>query len=396
MKQITIVGGGSSAYMLIATLSKTDYKINMLTSRPLDWKKNIAVEYIGENGQLVKTFSGVLNKITSNPHEVIPFSEIIFLCMPVHKYRIALDNIGEFINNNQKIFIGTVYGQAGFNWMVNEIKAKYHLSNIITFAIGLIPWICRIKKYGEIGITYGPKNFNVVAVDTFEDFSYLNKEIFNYLSLNFFNTGGFHYTNSFISLTLSVDNQIIHTSRLYDLAMKSGGKWSKIDEVPYFYRNFTNSSASMLKKIDKEYQKIRNKIRKLYIEKDFRYMLDYIKLERLSYDSRNVNILQSFLNSKTLGQIKTPVKFDENKNMYIIDKKHRFFFDDINFGLLIAKWFAEQLNIKVPNINKILYWAQDLMNDIFLVNDQLVVNEISFKYGIPSVYGFKSIDDCID
>lgn len=87
------------------------------------------------------------------------------LCMPVHQYRDALNRLAPHINRSKKdVFVGTVYGQAGFNWMVHEVERNHNLTNVVTFAIGLIPWICRTIKYGELGANYGTKAVNVVAV----------------------------------------------------------------------------------------------------------------------------------------------------------------------------------------------------------------------------------------
>lgn len=57
--------------------------------------------------------------------------------MPVYKYREALNDIAQYISPNT--VIGTVFGQGGFNFMVNEIKTKYSLVNIITICNRLNP-----------------------------------------------------------------------------------------------------------------------------------------------------------------------------------------------------------------------------------------------------------------
>ena len=62
------------------------------------------------------------------------------------------------------MFVGTVYSQAGFNWMVHEVEKVYRLENVCAFAMGLMPWICRTVEYGRLGASYGTKALNVVAV----------------------------------------------------------------------------------------------------------------------------------------------------------------------------------------------------------------------------------------
>ncbi|HOW51890.1 MAG TPA: NAD/NADP octopine/nopaline dehydrogenase family protein [bacterium] len=291
-----------------------------------------------------------------------------------------------------------IYGQAGFDWMVNEVKKKESLTDIVTCAIGLIPWVCRTKKYGRIGITYGPKAVNVACVDRADEFPYLQRTVLDDLCFRWFDTGHFVKSDNFVSLSLSVDNQIIHTTRLFGLYLRYKGIWQKKEDVPYFYKDYDQLSADLLGELDADYSLIREGIRHRFREKDFKYMLDYLALERFSYNSSNASILESFQNSVTLRAIATPTVTNE-KGEQVFDKHHRFFTDDIYYGLCIAKWFAQQMDLSVPTIDRILRWAQDLLEVRILDNDnRLDVDSLTkdrFLTGIPVVYGFSSLEECI-
>lgn len=396
---VTVVGGGSSAYSVIAFLSGAGHTINLLTQKPAKWNKDIELHYQSPEGEIIELYQGKLNKISSNTVEVIPDSDVIILCLPVAQYRNSLNNLAPYIDKNKKVYVGTIYGQAGFNWMVDEIKDKFSLTKIVTFASGLIPWICRTKEYGKIGINYGCKALNIAATEPKDEFDFLNKTLFNDLCFKWFNKGEYHQSENFLSLTLSVDNQIIHTSRLYGLFLRYGGVWKSKNEVPYFYKDYDELSANLLQELDDDYSKIRNAIIAKYPNKDFSYMLNYLELERLSYSSTSSDILESFLNSVTLAAIGTPIAQDVDNN-WVLDKNFRFFTDDIYYGLCIAKWMAEKLQISTPLIDNILEWAQQLLNveiikDGKLIMESKALNE-KFGSGIPSVYGYQSIDDLIE
>jgi len=45
-KMITVVGGGSSAHLLIPLLSSQGHNVSLLTRRPEQWSKHISCEYI--------------------------------------------------------------------------------------------------------------------------------------------------------------------------------------------------------------------------------------------------------------------------------------------------------------------------------------------------------------
>lgn len=72
--------------------------------------------------EVLNTVKGSITTISSDPAKVIPQADIIVLCMPVHQYRDALNRLAPYVSRKKKdVFVGTVYGQAGFNWMVHEI-----------------------------------------------------------------------------------------------------------------------------------------------------------------------------------------------------------------------------------------------------------------------------------
>jgi hypothetical protein len=148
---------------------------------------------------------------------MISDKRIVEMSKSVSKYRLMLNKIAPYINRDKKVFVGTIYGQGGFNWMMDHVIREYKLQNVVYFSIGLLPWITRTKAYGEIGINYGSKAVNVVAIEPQTEFDTLNNGLLDSLCFNYFGKGKFLLSSLFLSLTLSVDNQIIHLSRLYGL-----------------------------------------------------------------------------------------------------------------------------------------------------------------------------------
>jgi len=371
-----------------------------MSLQPEKWERTIRCDWKNMKDEVLQTFVGDIHKLSDDFSVVIPDADIIFLCLPVHQYRKALEKLAPFISKSKKeVFVGTIYGQAGFNWMVHEIEKKHSLHNLVAFSIGLIPWICRAEQYGSHGICYGGKKTNLAAVSPADRFDHLNEIFFRDISLTQLGVGNFVQACSFLSLTLSVDNQIIHPSRMYGLWKRYEGKWATYDQVPFFYRDFDDLSADCLKRLDEDYTAVRNAIRKRFPERPFRYMLNYLDLERFVYQTNSVDIKNSFTESQTLGQIKTPVMHLEDGS-YMIDKNCRFFTDDIPYGLLVTKWIAEQLDVSVPFIDEIINWVQELRDERFLTKD----NKIDFAAclqsdhasGIPPSYGINSVEDILD
>jgi len=396
---VTIIGGGSTAHALIPFLSGAGHSVSILTRRPKEWASEVAVQHQSIHGEVLIVYSGFLAKASDNPMDVIPNTDVIILCMPVSKYRIALHKIAPYVDNTRKVFIGTIFGQAGFNWMVEEIKRKFDLNNVVYFAVGLVPWICRIIEYGKVGVTYGSKPVNIVAISHQDEFEYLNNMLLSDFCERWFQKGAFRRAENFLSLTLSVDNQIIHPTRCYGLFLRFGGKWSSQEEIPFFYRDYDQLSADLLGQVDDDYTAIREAIKAKYPRKNFEYMLDYLALDRLTNKSTYTDIRESIVKSETLGAIKPPTVQSES-GAWVIDTNHRFFTDDIHYGLCIAKWISEMINVDTPSIDSLLGWAQDLRGERIIMGGKLIQDSDSlsqeFMSGIPTVYGYNRIDDIID
>lgn len=397
---MVICGGGSSAHTLIPFLKDSIFDVSIYTSKPEFWRHRIDLEWHDSEGKVMGRYSGALKMASNNPQELIPTADYIVFCMPVHNYRVCLHEIAPYINKKKTVFIGTMYGQGGFNWMVDEIKRLQSLENIVTFAFGLLPWICRIIEYGHIGVTYGGKAVNYAACYPKSFFKQLNEELFENICYKWFGKGHTEQSDSFLSLTLSVDNQIIHTSRCFGLYKVYGSTWKRKEDVPMFYRDYDDVSARLLTDLDSDYTVIREGIKRRFPNKDFKYMMDYLSLERFSYQSHNTDVLETFVNSQTLVSIATPVVENED-GLWEIDRNHRFFLDDIYYGNCIAKWIGERLGEKTPTLDAILRWAQcirkeHIINDSNMLIDDGVDLSTLYKSGIPCCYGYNTLDEIVD
>jgi len=130
-------------------------------------------------------------------------------------------------------------------------------------------------------------------------------------------------------------------------------------------------------------------------------MLPYFELERLSHNSKHVDIKASFRESSQLALIKTPTVWNSTKGEFILDINCRFFTDDWPYGLLIAKWIAEQLNVQTPFISELLKWSEGLRGEHWVDEN---TGDLDMKYclahkfasGIPPSYGIMNVNTILD
>ena len=82
LKRIThydIMNGGNSTHCLAPLITSTpNYTCNILTRRPSDWSETIEVVNEDMGWMRMTSVKGKPNKITDDPREVIPESDIIW------------------------------------------------------------------------------------------------------------------------------------------------------------------------------------------------------------------------------------------------------------------------------------------------------------------------------
>ena len=232
----------------------------------------------------------------------------------------------------------------------------------------------------------------------YNKFDRLNEIFFEDITVRWHGFGKFHQACSFLSLTLSVDNQIIHPARCYGLYKRYGGKWAAEDDIPFFYKDFDDISAEYIRLLDADYTAVRDAVKKAFPDRSFKYMLDYLNLEKVTHNSSHVNIKDSLKNSEQLALIKTPtVKLDDGT--YSLNYDCRFFTDDIPYGVLIARWVGQELGVETPFIDEIIQWAGSVRGEKFL-KDGKVDQEYCLSgrqvTGIPPTYGINDVKDILD
>ncbi len=348
--KVCIVGGGSSAHLLAVLLAGKGHRVTMLTRRPKDWSRDLELET--PKGLL----TGTIHAATDDPVAALAGAEAAVLCMPVHQYPVALNWMAAGLARNPKCMVGVVYGQAGFDWMMHAFNRAHGLAIDNYFAVGLLPWIARTQTYGKRAISYGPKARNAIACSNERTWERLSRGLLDDFSFSYWGCGRFERVPNFLTLTLTVDNQLIHPSRCYGLLQRTSG-WSHPEAIPYFYRDFDSASAEILRGADEDLTRVRRALVATSPGLDNPYMLNYLALEQWSYGSHNPDIRASFTNSTTLRDIKPPVVQGDD-GLWRLDVHHRFFKDDIAFGLDIVQWFAQHLGLDLPHIRAIIAWYE--------------------------------------
>ena len=147
MMKICICGGGNLGHVTAGFFAaQDDLQVSLLTTKPERWSQYL--EVVDVNG---KTFKGKLERISSNPKDVIPGAHIVLVCLPGFAIHEELCNIAPYLDN--KTWVGTVVSSTGFFFEAMNVLPK----NQPLFGFQRVPFISRVINYGHVAELKGYK-----------------------------------------------------------------------------------------------------------------------------------------------------------------------------------------------------------------------------------------------
>ncbi|MBP7432982.1 NAD/NADP octopine/nopaline dehydrogenase family protein [bacterium] len=361
---LAIIGGGNLAHAVAASASLFFKKTSVLTTSCKDWNSNLTVIFPGNE---VIVSSKIV--CSDNPEKILKDADIVLLTVPSHIIPSKLIEIKPFLKKDS--IIGSVIASGGFFWISRNILG----ADQPLFAFQRVPFICRIIEKGKSVSVTGTKS------ELFAAFHFSNGFPENYSNIKDLFEKSFRsriiQLNSYLEVTISNSNPILHTSRLSTL-VKDGS----IKEPLYFYRTWDDLTSEILLKCDEEIIEIINKISVPFplfkSLKEHYCVADHFEL------TKKLSSIEAFRN------ITFPV-VKEDSGILIPDPDNRYFQEDLAFGLVILKALAEIFGVKTHNIDSVIRTLQEFLSKNYISeNGTLNGNDVRFS-GIPQNYGFSSV-----
>lgn len=361
MDKVTICGFGNVGKSLVHQLSK-NFEINVLTFSNNKKDKNIIT--VLNKGEREVTLSNTLKEICTEPKKSLKNSDILIITMPNFLREETVKKILPFLH--KELLICFIPGIGPSQFIANKYLKDYKV-----ICLERVPYIVRTENE-KVKITGDRKIIKYASLDEKSNFDNLIKLMF----------GKDVQRISYSSVTLTSSNAILHTARMFSLFENRENKIFK-DKI-YFYSNWDDESSEIFQKCDNEIMKICEKLKEnKVIDEDIISLMKYYESETPQQLTWKLRSIEAFKNIK-LSMLKI------GENQYVLDKKVRFLTEDIPFGLLMFKGLAEILEIKTPSIDKVITWAQEILEEEYIKNHTIV----KFKNtGCPQNFGIFTIED---
>ncbi|XP_064652277.1 tauropine dehydrogenase-like isoform X3 [Lineus longissimus] len=330
-------------------------------------------------------------KVSKDPKLVIPGAHIIVFVVPSFAHEQYFEAIAPFVCP-QSVIIGLPGGN-GFEFQLRGIlKEKADLCTVMVFES--LPWACRIKEFGKVVELLATKesldgalqrpNTGAIHHNHLASFQYMLGDL-----------PRLQIKGHLLGITLMSPNCIVHPIIMY-------GEWVNWDgqpreTAPLFYWGVTQETGDLMSNCSQEILAISQKIMDLVPGVNLtnvKHIYDWFIIIYGSEISDKTSLATVLRTNKGYNGLTHPcVKTDDGK--FLPNFKYRYMTEDISFGLAVVKGIADILGVDTPSIDKVLYWAQGILNKEYVVNGRLVGNDVG-ETRAPQRYGLITLKDILN
>lgn len=353
--QITIVGAGNGGTAAAGSLAYRGFDVNLLEVGYIPRPDHFNI--LQETNELkMKGMYGEhivkLNKVTKNPEDVIPSSDIILVYYVTNYHRIPAKAIAKYLRDDQIIYVCP--GYLGSLIFLDEMKKIGNNSKVI-FAEGeTLPNSARILSPGVVNITSG--NFrNPVAVYPKERSQFLSIQLGKIIK-------NVAIKDSLIEVALHNPNLLIHT---IGVLMNMSRVEDPQQNFSMYRVGFSESIWKVVKALDNEKMEILKEVGakpQTYFEAfSLRTFENFNEIEPLQG-------FQMYANTSSYGP------FTVN-NRYITE--------DVPMGLGLLSYLGKQLGIETPVADMLIKIASIVLDRNFFLESRTCKD-----YGFDNFYDF--------
>jgi opine dehydrogenase len=381
---VALCGGGSSAHILIAMAGRLQNIIVRV------WVMDSELEAFRKADDLLCEVSAPDEKdafecrgsatYESDPGKVIPGADLVVLCGPISIYPTWMKGIAPYLEQNA--IVGGLFLQ-GIH--LPSMGKKLGFPNSTTYyGFGLYPFASRIVTFGSHVKILGAKTFvNICLAGPRKD------EVIPFFQDLIATPLEFRTQPHFLACGLSTTNALTHPARMHGIYKdwKSHETTWDEDDLPLFYEEMDEYSARSLENLNEEALHIRDAIVRKYPDVDLSGVKSRLEIFQSYGDNigDNTSLYSCYRTNLAYKGITVPVEYTDIPGKVKCPAGHRYFQDDIPYGLCVFRYLADMFDVKTPEMDGLIEWGQKIMQKEYLVDGKLIGKDVA---DIP-IWGYK-------
>lgn len=388
---LAICGGGNAAHAL-AVVASQNFDGDIVWLLFSEEKAESLRRGVFSAGSLRSTgvITGLADKVTtisSDPQEIIPGADLVFLVVPAFAHVAWLEKIAPHLKTTA--VVGALPVRSGFEFDVLRIIPGIRPGGgRQIFGLQTLPWSTRVQQPGKLA------NIGALKAKVFVATLPGSHAASSAPLLSALLGTEIIASPNFLNLTLGNPGQIIHPGIMYGWFSKWSGKRYRQDEIPFFYKELSDYTGNIVQSLSDDVVAVAQKIGAASNGKlDMSTTLPIHEWLCMSYPTQTADFssVTSCLRTGPIQARKAPMT-EVAPGEFVPDFKYRYISEDVPYGLAIAKSIGEMADVETPMLDAVIEWSQNKLGKRYLVNGTLAGEDVH-ELRIPQNYGIKNLDE---
>ncbi|WP_027544357.1 NAD/NADP octopine/nopaline dehydrogenase family protein [Bradyrhizobium sp. WSM2254] len=355
---VCICGGGRIGHLSAVLFKGSGARVTVLTSDVVGMTNRMPCAGIcaafSDGTQMFQR----PDTITSEARQGVLGANIIALTVPAHVRPSVLRAIAPYLHGRRRLYVGSIPGNGGFDWMARRLLPD----NCIIFGLRDTPNNAyNLRRGVRVDVGIGSETIEVAYADGTPT---TEQDIGDHL-LSVLFARPIVRLESFLEVTLSLGNPILHVPALYSLIGPAGPfKTSAFPKRLHWWHDLSIAGARYIEQCVAEQLLLVDAYRsrtgaRLRSVKDITVSMR----ERYGGQIGDSSTLYSML--RTNKALKGMVPLKREGSHLLLDQTNRIFTEDTQFGIRILRELADRAGITVALIEEIDDWSRELADPTF-------------------------------
>jgi hypothetical protein len=378
--KITICGGGNGAQTLLPIAARNLGCAVDLYAPLGDEAQRLRVGVEAHGG--LEVYGAVQaqarpRRVSADPAEVIPGSEVVVLVLPAFAHEATLRQIARYLERGA--WVGAIPARGGFDYSAVPVLHGAGREDVALFGLQTLPWACRIEAYGRQVHVLGVKKAVTAASRPAARIGQIAPLLERMLGLPIRAAG------SLLALTLANTGQLIHPGIMYALFARWDG--NPLPEAPLFYQGLDAAGAEVLAGLSDDVQAIRARLEGRLDLSAVQPLRDWLLRAYGEAIADPSSLHSAFVSNSAYAGLKAPVR-EVAPGRFMPDFTARYLSEDVPFGLAASRAIAGLAGVETPAMERVIAWAGERLGRDYLGRD-------ADQARVPQKYGLDSLEQLI-
>jgi hypothetical protein len=244
------------------------------------------------------------------------------------------------------------------------------------YGFSLYPFASRIVVFGSHVKVLGAKTFvNICVAGPRQD------EVIPLFRELIATPLEFRRQSHFLTCVMNTTNALTHPARMHGIFkdwVSPESTWDEKD-LPLFYEEMNEYSAISLEKLNEEALRIRDAIQRKFPDIDLSSIKSRLEIFQSYGDNvgDSTSLLTCYRTNLAYKGITVPVEQTEVPGKVRCPSNHRYFQDDIPYGLCVYRYLADLVDVSTPEVDSLIEWGQKVMRKEYLVDGKLSGKDVA-------------------